>query len=67
MLGTAHSVQGATRIVRKHLAIDSRMLLERHGFELHVFRRSALMRELNGGPDGFVWSIGAPGPASKRH
>ncbi len=57
-LGSATSVEGARRIVRRHLPTSSRVLVDQHGFKLTVFRRTDLQRELNGGPDGFVWSVG---------
>ena len=56
--GYARSIAGAKAIIRKVLSDGSRQLIERHSFQLSVGRRSDLQVELNGGPQGFIWSIG---------
>lgn len=56
-LGYATSVSAARGVILRILADASHELLSR-GFELKVFRRTDLHRELNGGPDGYTWSIG---------
>ncbi|MBU9199859.1 hypothetical protein KTD31_00400 [Burkholderia multivorans] len=55
--GQAKSVQAARRIVTANLPANARSMLQ-YGFEVKVFRRTELQRELNGGPDGYVWSLG---------
>lgn len=56
-LGHATSAKGAASIIRRHLSDASNALLKA-GFKLDVFKRSDIAVELNGGPQGFVWSIG---------
>jgi len=56
--GRARSLAGATRIVKANLPDGSRSLVEQYGFQLTVSRRTELQRELNGGPEGYVWSVG---------
>lgn len=56
-LGYAKSAESAGRVIRKTLGESSRRLLDRHGFTLTVQRRTELQRELNGGPDGFIYNI----------
>jgi hypothetical protein len=51
-------VAAASRIIRANLPASSKSLVENYGFKLTVTRRTALQRELNGGPDGYVWSVG---------
>lgn len=55
--GQAKSARSAQRIVEENLPSNARSLLK-FGFKVTVSRRTALQRELNGGPDGFVWSVG---------
>ena len=57
-LGFAASPGSAKRLVMKILDDASRNLVEKFGFKVFVGRRTDLQRELNGGPDGYVWSIG---------
>jgi hypothetical protein len=57
-LGYAKTEENAKRVLSRTLGESSRRLLDRHGFTLSVWRRTELQRELNGGPDGFVYSIG---------
>jgi hypothetical protein len=47
----------ARRVVTANLPDSSRALLK-CGFKLMVSRRTPLQVELNGGPEGFVWSMG---------
>lgn len=56
--GQARSLAAATRIVKANLPDSSRSLVDRCGVKLTVSRRTELQRELNGGPAGYVWSIG---------
>lgn len=56
--GRATSPAGAKRQIMRLLSDASLNLVRRHGFELVVAERTALQRELNGGPKGYVWSIG---------
>jgi hypothetical protein len=63
VLGHARSTESAARVLRKTLGESSRRLLERHGFTLNVQRRTELQRELNGGPDGYIYTIGKTIPA----
>jgi len=55
--GQARSARAAKRIVEANLPSNARSLLG-YGFKLTIARRSDLHKELNGGPDGFVWSVG---------
>lgn len=57
-IGHARSAKGAERVIRGHLGDGSRSLLEKHRFTLQVFRRTEIAIEINGGPEGYVWSIG---------
>lgn len=57
-LGMASSVTAARRVVQRHLSEASRKLLGLKGWSLCVTERTPLMRELNGGPEGYIWSIG---------
>ncbi len=61
--GHAATVQQATRFIRRNLLGDSeKNLIEKHGFQLSVQRRTELQRELNGGPEGFIWGVGKACP-----
>jgi hypothetical protein len=55
--GQVRSLAAAKRLVTANLPDSSRALLK-CGFKLIVSRRTPLQVELNGGPDGFVWSMG---------
>jgi hypothetical protein len=55
--GQVRSLAAARRVIAANLPDSSRALLK-YGFKLMVARRTALQLELNGGPDGFVWSMG---------
>lgn len=57
-LGHAKSLSGAAAIIRRHLSDASKVLIEKAGFSLNVFERTDLAVELNGGPKGYVWTIG---------
>jgi hypothetical protein len=56
--GDARSLTAAKRIIKANLPASARSLVNTYGFQLTVTRRTALQRELNGGPDGYVWSVG---------
>lgn len=56
--GHASTISGAAAIIKKIISDASNSLLKTHGFKLIVAKRTDLHRELNGGPAGFVWSIG---------
>lgn len=55
--GRVRSLAAARRVIAANLPDSSRALLK-YGFKVIVARRTALQLELNGGPDGFVWSMG---------
>jgi hypothetical protein len=55
--GNARTEAAARRIVTANLPASSRSLVNTYGFRVTVTLRTALQRELNGGPDGFVWSV----------
>lgn len=57
-LGMAKSPGGARAVVMRTLSDPSLQLVKNHGFEVTVARRTPLQRELNGGPDGYIFSIG---------
>lgn len=57
-LGFARTVQSARRVVNQAISDASKSLVNRCGFDVQVWRRTELQRELNGGPDGFVYSVG---------
>lgn len=57
VLGHARTEAAARRIVMRELPQSSRVLVERYGFKVGVARRTALQRELNGGPEGFIWDV----------
>ncbi len=56
--GFASSESAAKRCILKIVSDDSISLIRKYGFQLFVSERSELSRELNGGPKGYVWSIG---------
>ena len=56
--GQAKSIEGARRIIKENLPSSASALLNKgYGFKLTVTRRTALQRELMGGPDGFIWNV----------
>lgn len=57
-LGFASSVKAAAAIAKRHLGDSASSLIKNYGFELQVSRRTELQRELCGGPDGYVFSVG---------
>lgn len=57
-VGHARSPAGARRVIRALLPDSSRSLIERYGFQLLVSERTPLQQELNGGPAGYIWSVG---------
>lgn len=57
-LGRARSPEQARNIVLAHLGDASKSLVKNYGFQVYVDRRTPLQRELNGGPDGYIWSVG---------
>ncbi len=66
--GYAATVQQAARIIRRNVLGDSeKNLIDKHGFQLSVQRRTELQRELNGGPEGFIWSVGMACPAHSSY
>lgn len=61
--GVAKSVEQAERVIRRSLLSDSeKSLIKKHGFKLSVQQRTDLHRELNGGPEGFIWGVGKTCP-----
>lgn len=58
VLGQANTLRAARRIAQAALPDSAKLLIDRCGFQLQVFRRSELQVELNGGPAGYVWSVG---------
>jgi len=56
--GQARTEEAARRIIKANLPASSRSLVDTYGFKLTVSRRTAQQRELTGGPDGYVWSVG---------
>ena len=56
-IGVASNEDQARRVVKKHLAEESLSLIKNYGFELHVWQRTALALELNGGPAAWTWSV----------
>ncbi|MBK3780071.1 hypothetical protein G3A43_07360 [Paraburkholderia aspalathi] len=57
-LGFAKSVVAARTIARRHIGDAAESLVKNFGFEVQVARRTALQRELNGGPDGYIFCVG---------
>ena len=57
-IGVATNEDQARRVVKKHLADDSKSLIKNYGFNLQVWKRTPLALELNGGPEAWTWSIG---------
>jgi hypothetical protein len=57
-LGHAVSPEGARTVVMRNLSDASLSLVKKHGFSVAVARRTPLQLELNGGPDGYVFSVG---------
>jgi hypothetical protein len=55
VFGYASTVAGATRKIKSMLSAESRYLIEKCGFKLHVFQRNT---QLLGGLDGWIWSVG---------
>lgn len=58
-VGEATSVADATRKIRKLLSDTSQSLLKLPDWSLRVQKRNTLSIELNGGPPGYTWDIGA--------
>jgi len=58
VVGQAKSLSAAKRVVKELLPDSSRTLINRYGFKLSVTMRTDLQRELNGGLEGYVWSVG---------
>ncbi len=57
-LGFATSPAGARTIASRFIGDAAQSLVKLHGFQVTVARRTALQRELNGGPDGYIFSVG---------
>lgn len=57
-IGFATTPESARKLIMKTIDDASKSLVEKFGFKVIVGRRTELQRELNGGPDGYVWSIG---------
>ena len=58
VIGYACNEAQARRVIKKNIGDHSKSLIEKHHFNLHVWRRTPFSRELSGGPDCFTWSIG---------
>ncbi len=58
VLGHAKSLSAARKVAQAALSDSAKVLIARYGFKLQVARRSALQVELNGGPEGYIWSVG---------
>lgn len=57
--GHARSETAAARFIRRNLiSSETKALLDKHGFSLLVSKREKLMQEINGGPIGYIWSVG---------
>lgn len=65
--GFATTVEQAKRVITKLLSDAEKQLIAKHGFQLSVQRRTELQRELNGGPDGFIWGVGKNCPAHSSY
>jgi hypothetical protein len=57
-LGMATSVEGAIAVASRFIGDAARNLVKHHGFKVTACRRTPLQRELNGGPDGYIFSVG---------
>jgi glycine/D-amino acid oxidase-like deaminating enzyme len=57
-LGFARSPVAARVIALRHIGDPAESLVKKFVFEVHVARRTPLQRELNGGPDGYIFSVG---------
>jgi hypothetical protein len=57
-LGFAASLEGARTVASRFIGDAAQNLVKKHGFKVTVARRTALQRELNGGPDGYIFSVG---------
>jgi hypothetical protein len=57
-LGFARTPEAARTIARRHIGDGGESLVKKFGFKVCVERRSLLQIELNGGPDGFIFSVG---------
>lgn len=58
-LATASCLQSAERVIKQKLLTDNeRQLIKSAGFSVWVSRRTPLMLELNGGPDGYIYGVG---------
>lgn len=58
VLGHASCEEGAEQVVLRTAGDATLSLIRKHDFHILVNRRTALHRELNGGPDGYVFSVG---------
>lgn len=58
VLHHAKTEDAARRWLMKNLGDHSLILIKKYGWMLRVWRRSTLAIELNGGRDGWMYSIG---------
>lgn len=58
-IGSAKSLKDATRKIRNQLSEASLRLLKVPGWTLRVQPRNSVSIDLNGGPQGYIWDIGA--------
>lgn len=57
-LGMARNPKAAAAIAMRHLGDSALSLIKNHGFKLQVSQRTDLQRELNGGPEGYIFGVG---------
>lgn len=57
VLGHASSLSSARKVILANLSAGDKSLINTYGFKLGVSLRTPLQRELNGGPEGYVWCI----------
>ena len=58
VIGYACNEAQARRVVKKNLGDHSKSLIDRYGFDLSVWERTAFSIELNGGPRCWTFSVG---------
>lgn len=63
VVGYASTLSSARKVIRAHLSDGAKSLINTYGFKIGVSLRTPLQRELNGGPEGYIWSLSKTVPA----
>ena len=58
VIGFAATAESARRVLMRNLGDHSVILTRKFGFKIHVWMREGWVSEMNGGPVGWMYSIG---------